>query len=50
MQIDVYGEDGAQAVAMNSEYMTAIASRNVVHPVVPALAAGTASGRVHIYR
>ena len=50
MQIDIYGEDGAQAVAMNSDYMTAIASRNVVHPFVPALAAGTASGRVHIYR
>ncbi|KAK9868093.1 hypothetical protein WJX84_011731 [Apatococcus fuscideae] len=48
--IDMYGSDGAQAAAMNSEHMTAIASRNAVHPFLPALAAGTASGRVHIYR
>lgn len=30
--------------------MTAIPSRNAVHPHLPVLAAATNSGRIHIYR
>ena len=35
---------------LHSESMTAIASRNVAHPVLPVLAAATNSGRIHVYR
>lgn len=35
---------------LGSEFMTAIPSRNVTHPVLPVLAAATNSGRIHIYR
>lgn len=43
----VNGKLGAQ---LSSEYMTAIPARNCVHPTLPVLAAGTGSGRIHIYR
>jgi WD repeat-containing protein 76 len=35
---------------LSGEGMTAIPARNCVHPTLPVLAAGTASGRVHVYR
>mmetsp|Transcript_1685 Transcript_1685/g.10337 ORF Transcript_1685/g.10337 Transcript_1685/m.10337 type:complete len:544 (+) Transcript_1685:492-2123(+) len=41
---------GSLAVSHASEYMTAIPSRSSVHPFVPVVAAGTSSGRVHIFR
>jgi hypothetical protein len=34
----------------DAERMTAIASRFAVHQTLPIIAAGTASGRIHIYR
>ena len=34
----------------DGERMTAIASRMAVHPTLNVVAAGTASGRIHIYR
>lgn len=42
--------DGTMAAQLRGEGMTAIAARNCVHPTLPVLAAGTASGRLHIYR
>lgn len=36
---------------LSSEHMTAIASRNAVHPAgLPVLASATNSGRIHVYR
>lgn len=35
---------------LSSPFMTAIPSRNAVHPHLPVLAAATNSGRIHIYR
>lgn len=37
-------------VQLSSEHMTAIASRNAAHPVLPVLASATNSGRIHVYR
>ncbi len=39
---------GVQKAALSSEFQTAIAPRNAVHPRLPLLAAATASGRVHL--
>lgn len=50
--VDVLGV-GAGATSgrlCDAEYMTAIPSRNIVHPSAPLLAASTGSGRVHVYR
>jgi hypothetical protein len=33
----------------NAELMTAVPSRHACHPVLPAVAAATASGRVHVW-
>lgn len=41
---------GKLEAALESEYMTAIPARNAAHPTLRALAGGTASGRVHIYK
>lgn len=41
---------GSLVVSHASEYMTAIPSRSSVHPLLPVVAAGTSSGRVHIFR
>ena len=38
------------ALQLSSPFMTAIPSRNAVHPHLPVLAAATNSGRIHIYR
>jgi uncharacterized protein (DUF1501 family) len=35
---------------VDAERMTAISSRFAVHPTLDIIAAGTASGRLHIYR
>jgi hypothetical protein len=40
---------GKLAKAYDSELMTAIPARNAPHPTLPAIAGGTASGRVHIF-
>ncbi|KAK9823208.1 hypothetical protein WJX72_001110 [[Myrmecia] bisecta] len=48
--VDIFSASGSQEAALSSEYMTAITSRNVFHPQLPILAAGSASGRMHIYR
>ena len=50
MQIDVFDSEGAKMVQLSSEHQTAISSRHCVHPSLSVLAAGTASGRMHIYR
>ena len=50
VQIDVFDSEGAQMVQLSSEHQTAISSRHCVHPTLSVLAAGTASGRMHIYR
>lgn len=41
---------GSLVASHSSEYMTAIPSRSSVHPLAPVVAAGTSSGRVHIFR
>ena len=41
---------GALRCQLSSEHQTAIASRSAVHPELGALAAATASGRIHVYR
>lgn len=41
---------GRRLAALRCEAMTAIPARSCVHPVLPALAAGTASGRAHVFR
>ncbi|KAL3141680.1 hypothetical protein ABBQ32_004368 [Trebouxia sp. C0010 RCD-2024] len=48
--IDVFDSEGAQMVQLSSEHQTAISSRHCMHPTMSVLAAGTASGRMHIYR
>lgn len=49
--VDVLGASGGELQAqLSGESMTAIAARNCCHPSLPALAAATASGRVHVYR
>lgn len=48
--VDIYSSEGEQLTVLSSEYQTAISSRNVFHPDGHALAAATASGRVHIFR
>ena len=50
VQIDVFNSEGAKMVQLSSEHQTAISSRHCVHPTLPVLAAGTASGRMHVYR
>ena len=49
LQVDVFHVDGKLA-QLSSEFQTAISSRHCVHPTVPVLAAGTASGRMLVYR
>ncbi|KAL6785517.1 hypothetical protein ACKKBF_B00595 [Auxenochlorella protothecoides x Auxenochlorella symbiontica] len=41
---------GQLSTQLRSEDMTAIPSRNLVHPSVEVLAAATSSGRIHLYR
>jgi hypothetical protein len=41
---------GRRLAALRCEGMTAIPARSCVHPALPALAAGTASGRAHVFR
>lgn len=49
--VDIFdATTGALAAQLSSGAMTAIPSRNAVHPVLPVLAAATNSGRIHIYR
>ncbi|EFN57084.1 hypothetical protein CHLNCDRAFT_143861 [Chlorella variabilis] len=49
--VDVFdASSGAMAAQLHSEHMTAIASRNAVHPALPVLACATNSGRIHVYR
>lgn len=50
LQIDVFDSEGANLVQLSSEHQTAISSRHCVHPTLSVLAAGTASGRMHVYR
>ncbi len=49
--VDVFDAGtGKRVKQLNSEFMTAIPSRNCLHPQLPILAAATASGRVHLYQ
>ena len=50
--LQVYDANQGGLVARHShpELMTAIPSRNDIHPTLPLLAAGTGSGRIHVYR
>jgi hypothetical protein len=41
---------GAMVGRLRSDAMTAIPARNAAHRELPAVAAGTASGRVHVFR
>lgn len=50
LQIDVFDNKGVNMVQLSSEHQTAISSRHCVHPTLSVLAAGTASGRMHVYR
>jgi WD40 repeat protein len=43
-------QTGTMACQLHSEYMTAIAARNCVHPRLPIVASATASGRIHVFR
>eukprot|EP00890_Picochlorum_soloecismus_P002433 jgi/Picsp_1/3190/NSC_06030-R1_wd repeat-containing protein 76-like len=43
-------QTGAMACQLHSEYMTAIAAGNCVHPLLPIVASATASGRAHVFR
>ena len=43
-------QTGSMACQLHSEYMTAIAARNCVHPLLPIVASATASGRIHVFR
>lgn len=49
--VDVFDPSTGTATAQlcEPELMTAIPSRNAFHPTRPALAAATASGRIHVY-
>jgi hypothetical protein len=51
-EVEVFdAKTGALAAKLSdADRMTAIASRFAVHPSRNLIAAGTASGRVHIYR
>lgn len=50
-QLEVYNARTGHVVAQHaSEHLTAIPSRNASHPTRDVLAAGTASGRVHVFR
>ena len=49
LQVDIFSVDGKLA-QLSSEFQTAISSRHCLHPTVPVLAAGTASGRMLVYR
>ena len=49
-QVDLFASSGEQITTLSSEYQTAISSRNIFNSDGTALAAATASGRVHIYR
>lgn len=52
--VDVFATSGPspgkQLAALSHPAMTAIPSRLAPHPLMPVLAAATASGRVHIWR
>lgn len=50
--VDIFDADnGSMLAQLSSEHMTAIASRNAVHPAgLPVLASATNSGRIHVYR
>lgn len=51
MQVDILDVGSSKPLSsLSSESMTAIASRMCVHSSIPAVAAATGSGRVHIYR
>lgn len=50
LQVDIINATGKEQMQVSSEFQTAISSRHAVHPAHPILAAGTASGRMHIYR
>ena len=50
-QVNLYDASTGKATAdLTSAYMTAIVSRAVPHLTLPAIAAGSASGRIHIYQ
>jgi len=50
--IEVYNAESGkkEGILYNQELTTAIAPRVVVHPTLPAVAAGTGSGRAYVYR
>ena len=49
--LQVYnGTTGVRHVSLRDDLLTAIPSRNAAHPTRPVIAAGTNSGRVHIFR
>ena len=49
LQVDLFNAEGKLA-QLSSDFQTASSSRHCVHPTVPILAAGTASGRMYCYR
>ena len=50
-QVDLFDAGSGRALgSLGSEFMTAIPSRTVAHPSLPAIAACSASGRVHIFQ
>jgi len=49
-QVDVFDDKGELLTQLSHELMTAIPPRVTVHPCLPVLAAGTGSGRMHVYR
>lgn len=49
--VDVFdAASGQHRALLNSPFLTAIPVRMCVHPSRPVLAAGTSSGRMHIWR
>jgi hypothetical protein len=50
LQVDLYSSSGEAIKVLSSQHQTAISSRNVFSADGKALAAATASGRLHIYR
>jgi hypothetical protein len=51
-EVELFDTAGGKLAAKlsDADRMTAIASRFAVHPTLDIIAAGTASGRLHIYR
>jgi len=49
-ETEVIDSSGKYIARLHSDYQTAVCSRHAVHPLMPVVAAGTASGRAHVWR